>query len=137
MTSENDHENEPLLQTFVKLLDFVRPHLSLRRINVLCRLTECLITLINLLSDGTERQKSSEEMENNGTSTNNISLKDIPEHLLKFLKEAYEIVNRFFKDRRTFSLQHSMDMDIKQELQVKTEPMKQFHFITLSCIKGL
>lgn len=115
---ENQHENKALLRTFVTLLDSLRPHLSLRHIDVLCRGTEGLITLIKLLSDGTECQTSSEEKKNNEMLTDNISLKDIPEYLVKFLKEALGIVNRFFKDRREFSLQYSRDMEVNQELQV-------------------
>ena len=110
-------ENEQLLQTFVKFLDYLRANVELCNIGVLCRVVESIITLIGIQCCGLEYVNSGDHDERE-TSKENVLAKGVPEKLLIFLSKAMGIVNFFFKEKRAQRLDYCQEIEVKLELQV-------------------
>ena len=110
-------ENEQLLQTFVKFLDYLRTKVELWNIGVLCRVVESIITLIGLQCCGLEYVNSGDN-DKREMSKESVLAKGVPENLLIFIGKAMGTVNRFFTDKRPHSLDNCREMEVKAELQV-------------------
>ena len=110
-------ENEHLLQTFLKFLDYLRANVELWNIGVLCRVVESIITLIGLQCCGLECVNSGDSDESE-MSKESVLAKGIPEKLLIFLRKAMGIIDRFFRAKRPQSLDCCHEIEVKRELQV-------------------
>ena len=110
-------ENEQLLQTFVKFLDYLRANVELCNIGVLCRVVESIISLIGLQCCCLEYVNSGDS-DKREMSKESVLAKSIPEKLLIFIRKAMGTVNRFFTDKRPHNLDNCREMEVKAELQV-------------------
>ena len=118
MNPKNKVESELLLQTFQKLLVNIIEKVELRYINVLCRVVECIISQVRRHINGMEHEDFSCGTEDHRNSEEGMQLETIPVQLASFVKEATGVVNRFFKDKRTRSLETCGVADVNVELQV-------------------
>ena len=118
MNPKNKVESELLLQTFQKLLVNIIEKVELRYINVLCRVVECMISQVQRHYNGMEHEDFSCGTEDHRNSEEGMALETIPAQLANFIKEAMGVVNRFFQDKRTSSLETCGVADVNVELQV-------------------
>ena len=91
-----------LLDTFVRLAENIKQCLKLRHVKVFCRLTECLITTIDLQKKGVDLESNFAELEHENDPKEKISttyqLTDIPK-MLPFFKKQLVLVESFMKSK--------------------------------------
>ena len=132
---ERLQETLVLLKNLVYLVMDVKQHLKLNQVEVLCRLVECLITIIVLQKKGIDLE---DEFANENGSDENLStplqLADIPNEMSSLFEKQCEFVENFINTKLSSFLENSDVTDWNQELQVCTVEIPELvcllHLIT-------
>ena len=104
-------ENERLIETFTDLLNIIIRGLQLSDIDVLCQVTEILLTLIMMNRNCVDHQKTGDCSENRNT---------IPEEHLNNLRRTEKMVNLFLERelKRIHLLHYASEGELNNEFQV-------------------
>lgn len=134
-TKERQQETLVLLNNLVYLVKDVKQHLKLYQVEVLCRLVECLITIIVLQKKGIDNEdESGNENESDENLSTPFQLADIPNEVSSLFEKQCEFVENFVNTKLPSFLENSDVTDWKRELQVSTVEITElvclFHLIT-------
>ena len=103
-----------LLNNLVELVRIVKQHLKINQVQVLCRLVECLITVIVLQKKEIDVQdKSVVENENSQDEENltSFTLKEIPNEMSGLLRKQRDFVDDFINKKVIASMKNTSKWD--------------------------
>ena len=106
------------------LVQYVKQHLELRQVQVLCHLVECLITAIILQKNGIDLQDESavlgSEIDPDENLSTSFQFTDIPHEMLSLFKNQCGLVEKFFETKLPVHLGYSRITPWNEELQVSS-----------------
>ena len=92
----------------MNLVQNVKQHLKINQVQVLCRLVECLITVIVLQKKGIDLQdKSVVENENNPKNSSSFKLEEIPGKMSHLLRKQRGLVDNFIDTKLTATIKNT------------------------------
>jgi hypothetical protein len=119
---ERVEESLVLINNLVYLVQNMKQHLKIDQVQVLCRLVECLTTVIVLQTKGIDIQDKSEELATEINPDKEISTtfdaKDIPEEMSSLLKKQCGFVDAFVSSKIHGSIQSCSNSEWDKELFV-------------------
>ena len=115
-------ETTVLLDSLLHLAKNVKQHLKLNQVELVCRLVECLVTVIVLHKKGTDLQEESTVLKNESSSDRSLStsfkLEDVSNEMSLFWKKQFQLVEDFMVSKLSYSLEYTKFNEWCLELQV-------------------